>query len=201
MGLITTIRAQLNSRLADLDSTVLENLITAASGLIEQYCGRTFITTTHTEKLPGTGYDWIAVGSVPITAITSVAVDDGNGNVTTITDLTYQSNVIYIDHSADPELSVFPRRRVKSEIYAAHNDLVPNCTVIYTAGYAAADVPGEIQYACELICVELNAASTANRVLESETIGEYSYKYNTSQNALSPVVKQLLAPYRYYTFF
>jgi len=60
--------------LTDEDDGLINSLITAASGIVESICDRTFTSATYKKWLDGNGSDYILVPQYPITTIDRVCL-------------------------------------------------------------------------------------------------------------------------------
>jgi len=72
------------------DDSLLEEAINAATKIVEDYCGRAFITRTVTENRIGNGDKLIRLNKMPIDSITSVTLD---GTELTV-DTDYDDNLL-----------------------------------------------------------------------------------------------------------
>jgi len=193
MALLTTVvRAKRHAALAGAEATHLTNLLTTASDIVEAYCHRVFTSTAYTgatvELQDGDGGDWIFVKNPPITAFTSIVVEDAYGDSETIlaAEFNRDNNTgrIQFKVDADSDFSYFPTG-------------IQNIDIDYTGGYAA--IPDQVQDAVILIAMNLYAAgSSANPGLKSEKLGEYSYTRmdTAAMDPLTPAVKVMLGTYR-----
>lgn len=165
-NLITTARAQQNAALANAPTALLANLIAAASGAIENYCGRTFASTSYTEDLDGNDLDWIYVENRPITSLTNVIITEVGGSTETITstylDYDGTSGKVWFIEGGSGTYDYFPKGHF-------------NVRVTYTGGYST--VPDAVQEACSQLCAQLygQSADSKNPSLQSESLGDYSY--------------------------
>jgi len=75
MALALLARVQLIPSLAGANPAYLQNLIDAASNLIENYCKRVFLTTVYVDEVyDGDGSSVLLLRNIPITALTTVKV-------------------------------------------------------------------------------------------------------------------------------
>ena len=187
--LTTTVRAKRHAALAGAENTHLTNLLTSASNMVEAYCHRVFTSTAYApEYQDGLGGDWLFVKNPPITAFTSIAVEDAYGDTETILAAEFvrdnDTGRIQFKVDADSDFAYFPVG-------------IQNIDITYTGGYAA--IPDEVQDAVILIAMNLySLGSKANPGLKSERLGEYSYTRMdaTAMDPMTPAVKGLLGEYR-----
>lgn len=116
------------------DAAIIEELITAVSIWCNTYTGRDLLSREHTEYYDGTGDDELYVRNYPITTLTSVHIDsDREYNDDDLIDagdlVTYDNAglIVYVDGD-------FGTGRQSVQ-------------VVYTAGYALADVPHDLKVA------------------------------------------------------
>jgi len=198
----TTIRAKQNNSLLNVSTTHLVNLLEAASEMIDRFCGREFDSSARTEYHDGDGSQYIYLHVFPNVSLTTVGVSSDywvtETNVTTTALLVHDvDGRCILKHTA--EIEVFPRG-------------VQNVKVVYTAGYAAASIPEDIQQACCVMAGNMYAETgmaTSNLPYESEKIGDWTYKRSTagsgggvdgSGGVLSPSVRRMLSPYAVHRF-
>ena len=147
---------------SDLDDVRLTRLLTAASEYIEAYCGRDFLSASHTEYHDGTGTDSLQLRHYPIIG-TPVVLESGG------------ALVVGQDPSASPapDVLIYPEegRLVRNYgiWYGYHNYY----KVTYTAGYAA--VPAAIIQAC------IDLASLMAREKDRIGLSATSVNQNTAQ--------------------
>ncbi|MGH8321611.1 MAG: phage head-tail connector protein [Gammaproteobacteria bacterium] len=145
--------------------TVLQSLISNASAFIERYCSRTFAQADYSETRNGTGGYRMPMKQAPITAVSSVSVNDlavpaaVNG---TSYGYVWDSEIIYIRPGAPP-----------SQLPWAFSLGIQNVVIDYTAGYSM--IPLDVAQAC----IELVASKFAkrdridkkNEILAQQTVG------------------------------
>ena len=84
MSLCTTEYAKRTADLANVNTQLLQDLLDAATTLIEEHCDRTFASTAYTAKHDGTGTRWIYVESPPIISLTQVIIEEPDGTTETV---------------------------------------------------------------------------------------------------------------------
>ncbi len=113
------------------DETLLAQLITAASGFIATYCGRSFQVQSYSETRDGKGTRVMPLLNTPVTAVASVTVDA----------VTIPPGVAV----GTPAGFYFDARRVMLNGFRFCRGF-GNVVIAYTAGFAA--TPPELQLAC-----------------------------------------------------
>lgn len=171
---LANVKAWLNLTSTDADA-LLERLITATSGVIEQYVNRTLLTHDVVEELDGTGGTKLAFREYPVTAVTSVTVD---GTV--------------IPAAAGPlDLGyVVGRYSIKLRGYT-FNEGYSNVSIEYTAGYA--EVPPDVEQACIAYVSFLYKDRDRIGISSKGLAGEQT---TFSQKDMPAFVKQALSSYR-----
>lgn len=138
------------------DDTLLGTLITQASGFIQAWLNRTFASQSYTEVRDGTGNQTLMFANYPVTAVSSLTVNDiAVPLATNTTDTGYRFDTTRLLLNTD----VFPRG-------------FGNVTVTYTAGYAS--TPAEIDGACaDLVAFkyrELERIGHSSKSIQGETV-------------------------------
>ena len=160
---------------ATTDDTLLQRLITAASGFILTWLDRDLVEQSYSEIRDGTGGRRLALAHTPVTAVTSLAIDG-------------------VAISPMPDATSPGYGFTATQILLrghAFNRGIRNVVVTYTAGYAA--TPPEVEQAC----IEL----VALRYRERERIGHVSKSLAGetvafSQKDMSDDIKTILSVYR-----
>lgn len=135
------------------DDDLLNNLIKTASAYIDTYCGRTFLTNTYTVTLNGRNESGIAPKNSPITAVSSITID----NVPIQASTTQQM----FGYTFDDKFIYLRGYRFCSGIQ--------NVTITYTAGYTdLTTLPMDLQRACvELVGFKYRAKEHIGQVAQS----------------------------------
>lgn len=181
-------RAKQHKTLYRADTTLLTNLIEAASDLVDNYCDQSFTSASATEYYDGTGHEWLIVNRVPITAITSLTITDDSNTDNTIStsDLRYEATTGKISF--------------KPVVSSAYDYFLPgfqNITIVYTAGYTT--IPEAIQEATIQIARNLYAQGSTykNPAFSAERMGEHNYtRLSSNEEIMTPIVTALLSKYR-----
>jgi len=194
MALTTVARAKRYPALANVNSTLLGEILDGATELIENYCKRNFESAERTELYDGQGDDIIFLRSIPITDLGDVIITDANDDTTTIDaanfEIDLESGFIQFAYTNDSTWCTFPIG-------------VQNVSVTYTAGFAT--VPDIVQDACIKVALNMYAMASGNRnpAYKSEKIGDYSYTKFTKSDlggsnngVMSQEIKEMLEPYR-----
>jgi hypothetical protein len=195
MALVTEARAQANALLATVGSTELGYLNDAASQMIVNWCGTEFeAASTTTEETDGNGLYYIFTQNIPITALTSVIITEDGGSTTTIlaANLQYDAatGMISFDQDNNSSYGHWPKGML-------------NLKIAYSYGYDT--IPAPVQEACVQTMVQLYGPniSTTNPQLDSERMGEYSWKRKAGSSDINasgftPMAENLLLPYKQY---
>lgn len=194
MALALLARVQLIPSLAGANPAYLQNLIDAASNLIENYCKRVFLTTVYVDEVyDGDGSSVLLLRNIPITALTTVKVVQADDTEVACAGTEFRRNdgIGEIRHrpACDCTYCHFPRG-------------FRNIKVSYTAGLGlTADVlPEDIQEACGQLCAWLHEmAATAAGAVKAWKLGDAAVTYAipvVGASAIPDTVKQLIGPYR-----
>ena len=182
---VPDVLAWLPSQTGQAAEPLIESLITAASRLVCNYCGRaSFASQAYTDLVDGTGREWLLLRQWPVSAVASIALSNGWAAPRTITDPAAYLLEQPIPSGANQRLTLlagerFPRGR-------------SNVQVNYTAGFDA--IPGDVAQAC----IELVGEAYRRR----EHIGQLSVAMpnqvttSFSQADMNATVRTLLASYR-----
>ncbi len=168
-------------QLADTDITrdrLLESMINAATGLIENYCGRRFKKTTYTDELhDGNGTQYIFLRNRPIVSVTSIYSHDP-----VVTDVLYDSDYYVVYNN-------------QGYIYRAGGWTFghQNIKITYIAGldFDAGDRPAELEEICNAL-VSKTFNNPTKYGIESEKIGQYSIKYAGIANLVEGLPADLI---------
>lgn len=187
MSLCTLAYAQRAEDLASIDSTRLQDLLDAATTMIEQYCDRTFASTAYTGKQDGTGAQWIYVDNPPIISFTSVVIEDPDGTTETILASQFRTDTtagkIWFKDDNSSSFVYFPCG-------------FQNIQINYTGGYAT--IPAPVQQACLLVARALYAQSGGgwNAAAHSARMGEHNYtRVSADADPMTASVRALLSNY------
>jgi hypothetical protein len=186
---------------------------------VKSYCKRDFEPATYTEYLQGNGRKELVLRHRPVTAVTSVHLDwDGNadqnpeGSFEAASLLTAGKDYfLNLDGSwgGDPVSfsgllvrvrNVWPevqRQWYWTKLSPETGPAPGSIRVIYTAGYDPA--PEDLQYAVVFLVQAMRKDLPVGGNLESEKIGDYSYKLRFPFPGELPelgTVRQILSTYR-----
>lgn len=127
---INNVKEWLQLKAATADDALLTRMITAVSSAITHWLGRDILQTVYTYTFDGPGGTRWPLAQYPITAVSSVVVDG-----------------VAVPQASSPSGSgyFFTESMLFLRGYSFARGF-GNCTVNYTAGYAA--VPGAIEQAC-----------------------------------------------------
>lgn len=186
MSLCTTTYAKRAKDLAAVNTQELQDLLDAATQLIENYCDRTFASTAYTAKQDGTGAQWLYIDNPPFVSLTQVIIEDPDGTTETIA----ASNFRYDDAGK----LWFTDDNDSSYVYFPCG--FQNVQIDYTGGYAT--IPAAVQRACLLVARALYAQTSGgwNAAAQSERMGEHNFtRVSADQDPITESAKMLLAPY------
>jgi hypothetical protein len=162
-------RARRHHALARLSTNLVTDLLAAAEKWADHFCDREFDSKSRTEYHRGGDSDHFWTKCVPITSITSITVTDESGTDTTLTVSGSTPDVIY---NADTgRIQLGPNNSSGVGYFPSAYD--KNIAIVYTAGYAAASMPDDLQEAVIIKAFAEHAKTAAymNAGLASENIG------------------------------
>lgn len=146
----------------------LNGYINRATGIIEVYCQRRFISTTHTNEVySGNGSAYIYLRNYPITALTASEYMN-NSNLGSPSYSALQSDLFAIETMGGVD---------RGALYYGGGfiDGVNNYRFSYTAGYTDSELPHDLREACIELVGHLFNSRKADRLMKSESLGQYSY--------------------------
>jgi len=187
---LTTL-ADLKTYLGITDSSedaLLNLLIDDANAAILGYIGRTIEQATLTEYYSGDGTQMLVLKQRPVTAVTSVHVDQsgysgqGSGAFASSTEWTAGED-FYIRTVVENESNTGELVAIKGPgtFTADHQPKTwgewplgtGNIKVVYTAGYST--VPSDLAAACRILVAWMRASRDNGMPVKSEKLGSYSY--------------------------
>lgn len=162
------------------NDALIQRMLSAASGFVEEYCGRTLTEAAYDEYLDGNGKGSIYVVNYPISVVTSVTI---NGTIIP---------PIALGQHYGTGWMFQPRKNGRIDLLNKFfEEGVNNIRVVYTAGYNP--VPQSIQQVvCEIVGVhyrEQDRIGLVSKSLAGETIA-FTQKDMSASNKLA------LAPYK-----
>ena len=159
------------------DDTLLQRLLTAASGYIQSWLNRTFASAGYTDTFDGNGKDRLMLRNYPVTAVASVTID---GTV-----IPASTGVTVNGWLLDETGKMVILRNYW------FNRGTQNIVISYTAGYAT--TPPEIEEACiELIGLRYRERDRIGQV--SKAIGGETVSF--TQKDMSDSIKTILNNYK-----
>jgi hypothetical protein len=168
----------------DSANAELQQLISAASGLICRYTGRsTFGPTAYTDTYDGAGKNWMLLRQWPVLSVTTICLTE-RGVSTTLSESTAFQLEAPIPAGGAQRLTLvsphlyFPRGR-------------GNVQIIYQAGYAT--VPPDVAQACIEAVGE--AYQRRNRIGQTSVSSQGQTTVAFSQADLNAAAKAMLQPY------
>ncbi len=170
------------------EDSLLNLLIADADAAILGYIGRTIEQATLTEYYSGDASQMLVLKQRPVTAVTSVHVDDsgyagqGSGAFASATEWTAGTD-FYIRTEVENESNTGELVAIKGpgtftadhqpKTWGEWPDGTGNVKVIYVAGYAT--VPSDIAGACRILVAWMRASRDNGMPVKSEKLGSYSY--------------------------
>lgn len=157
------------------EDTFLQQTLVALDQVVLGWTGRkTFASAAATEYFDGTGRETLCLARRPVTAIAGVWVD-GNGRYG------YGSGAFPSSSAWNVGEHFVPRSLAADETNAGLLQSIRgewpegrgNIKVTYTAGYAT--IPPDIELAVHQLAAIIRESRSRGMVLNSETIGKYSY--------------------------
>ena len=169
------------------DAGILTGAVSAACKMIENWCDRLFASAAFTDTLDGNGRDEIWLTQRPITAVTSLTIDD---QLIPVADYTVLTNSIYyaLGFSEGGYDAGFTSGR-------------RNVVVVYTAGYSALLMPLDLKLTATRLAADILRASARDGSVTSVKLGNWSESYAglTASGRMAGILdpyKAELAPYR-----
>lgn len=195
------------------EDSLLTLLITQVSNFIEEYCGRTFASTSYTEYYCGNNQPFIVLNQRPVTAIASVYLDDnalwGQAPLSFAAGTLLTAGVDYALDIDQPDGSSRSGRLYNANGYwdapFTHTPgiitsfLGPfkgNIKITYTAGYSS--VPTALALECNMAIAKIRQMAQYGMAIASQSYEEYSIAFmaDAQRHMLSPEVRSVLARYR-----
>ncbi len=192
----------------DYHRTVEEVLVPQISALIEEYIGRKIKQAVYTEYHPGTGTALLTLRQRPVTAITSLYLDEAGvfGSETLLVpEQDYSLRLDQPDGSSRSGVVVriggtWPRSVVHRGglLSPQFGDGTECIKVTYTAGFAT--LPPDLQLAVTLMVPHIRQLDRKGALVQSESHADIGYSYTLAVPAgydiFPPHVKRILARYR-----
>jgi hypothetical protein len=163
----------------------LADLISAAGGLIEEFCNRTFAYAQDlTEAYDGTDTARIWLKRPPVVTVSSVVL---NGQP-----IDYADGYAW---TVNPDTGELRRGPPWGDVRfcARFPRGLQNVVVTYTGGFP--QTPPRVKRAAVILVKHLADGSKTTGLYKGETIGPYSYQLNTDDGGLPAVVKRLIEGY------
>jgi hypothetical protein len=154
-----------------------EQMIGAVTDAVQSYCDRLFAEAAYSEKYDGNGKDQLRLKQYPISAVTSLAIDDDAVDLTDADE--YQ---LY----ADEGIICLP--------YGIFSKGRRNVEVAYTAGYST--IPEDLEQAViEWIALKWHERQE-NRIGITNKGGNVAGSLSFAQDDIPPEVRKILDLYR-----
>jgi hypothetical protein len=173
MALVAISLVLRSSKLANVDTGLLELLIDAASDAAERLCHREFKRKSLTENYDGDNQRQIVLQAFPVQSLTTVVFTGSLGSTTTYgaaTDPTAAEVFVYevdtgiLRFRPGSNVTRFPRG-------------VKNIAVTYEGGFDP--IPSDLQYAIIQMIEHLAAQDESDLGLKSERLGDYQATFQS----------------------
>ena len=171
-------------KLPDMETDEAITLINTASDLIESYCNRQFKLKEVTETYKGPDSQYLLLRRGPIKEIEEIKI---NGD---------EIDLDEIEIISESAMLYRPKGWRTSDY---------DIEITYTGGYILPNesedgpkLPNPVEYACILLAKELKRMAQSDSNIQRYTRGGVSVTYYEREDQLSPPVKALLNPWRYY---
>lgn len=171
--------------LASLDSATFDALAASAESWLVQYLGRNLQAGTYTETFSGQNQPLLFLKNTPVTAVTQIVITSGYSTNT----YTPASNYYYF--SADGQLHLAPQGFWNQ--LAGWRPGVTNIAVTYTS--SGFDQPTQ-DLLIGSVMNWFNDQAKRSGLVNSETIGNYSYTMRSDFRSIPPAVNSLLYQFR-----
>lgn len=169
------------------DDAFLVHRINDFTAYAEKYCTRRFASTTYTnERYDGTGRDKIFLRNWPIISVSSLTIDNEAINEATDYD-------DYDGYWIEPTLSGI---KLEGCLYRVDkwDRGWQNVKITYVAGYAT--IPHDLREACFLAVKTMYDVMKNKEGKKSETLGRYSYTFESLPKSIRDQVHNTLDMYR-----
>ena len=166
---------------ATTEDDLIDLWIAQATSAIAKYCNRVFIEETVSEVLRYPAGRKLILARYPVTAMTSVTID--TVAQTAGTDFEYEAATGLMTKLSNDTPVFWGGTKT---------------TVVYTGGYAIADIPPDLERAAVLQISAFRSAVDRDPALKSESYVQRLYEYElfAPGTVLVPEVVDLLADYR-----
>ena len=166
---------------ATTEDDLIDLWIAQATSAIAKYCNRVFIEETVSEVLRYPAGRKLILARYPVTAMTSVTID--TVAQTAGTDFEYEAATGLMTKLSNDTPVFWGGTKT---------------TVVYTGGYAIADIPPDLERAAVLQISAFRSAVDRDPALKSESFVQRLYEYElfAPGTVLVPEVVDLLADYR-----
>ena len=188
-SLVTVARARRHPALSNVNTTLLQEVLQAATEAVEDYCDREFEYRSRTEVHDGKDSDTLWLKVVPVSSITSITITEADGDteaLTISTDVVYNAETGAVTFGPDNDST-----------YTRWPDAYPrNVSVVYVGGYTT--VPDAIQQAVILVTIQILKQSGSDQPIgwKSGSMGEDRWTKWEDVQLITPAVAALLAKHR-----
>lgn len=172
----------------------LQQMLSAMSAAIQSWLGYNLLQATYTTSFDGKGAHKVGFPNGPVTAVTAVSVD--NVVIPAATDQISRGYLFGVEGLCQSWLYLRGYRFWRG---------VQNCSVSYTAGFTASNIPPAILEACSEAIAALSQVAGREPGLIEEKVGGLEERYaaptatgstNLNTFVLTPAITFALAPLR-----
>ncbi|NBX24228.1 MAG: phage gp6-like head-tail connector protein [Microbacteriaceae bacterium] len=162
------------------DDTFIGLILAAAQTQVAQICNRTFESATVTEIYDGNGEQSIVLRRPPVTSVTSVEWATSSTTWTTLPSEAYRIDLnagVLSMANANASFLNFDDSMIDRPYRIGVRPSFPrgnqNVRVVYVGGYAT--IPDDLKFVVWSMMDMMFADRRANKAMQSESIGAYSY--------------------------
>jgi hypothetical protein len=172
--------------LEGINADRLGALITAASGLVEDYCCREFTSAERTITTNGNGTEELLLPNFPVTGLDNVTIVEWDDTETEIDGANFR---------IDEDLGKIRFAPDNDSVYAWFPKGFQNIKVTYTAGFST--IPQRVKEAVIKTVIWLFSLDSRDPSVKSHRLGDFAETYSAEDSdSLPKVVKSLLSVYR-----
>lgn len=149
------------------DESAADALLTVADKWVKTYIGTAIESASYTERLSGDGTPLLKPRHWPITAVTTLTVDEDSWSTLLSTNATDSDEEVFL-----PAHGLWLEARYGSVFPSG----VGNVVIVYTAGYTSATMPADLKHATttlvHLLLSERTKVGQGSRTIGPESINQ-----------------------------
>ena len=166
------------------DDVLFNVLINSASRLANSYTGRQLLSKSHTHYYDGSGSSELIVAEYPIVSVTTLN-DDTNR------DFGSGDNISSANYMLDKEAGIIRLWNAEASFVKGDGTV----KLVFSAGYAVADVPADLKLAVMRLCaIMYEKALNRRHDVVSESVGDRTTTFTSAD--IPGDVRTMLAPYK-----